>query len=584
LKPVRLLVDFLLAKWYIYALGIIVITAANLFHAYYPKVLGSFTDELQRGGLTASSVVDYSVVLIMIGVSYGILGGIGQFLIVYMGRLFEYFTRRRLFDHLTTLSEHYYSKNGVGHMLSYMMNDVTAVRESIAMGINQTTSATILMVTAVVMMLSSGIPFYLIAVCVLPLLLIPVVVVKIGPVIRKRSLDTRDALSRMTESAEEQFVGIRVTKKFAVEDIMNARFGETVDLIRDQQLRLIRVSSIFQALVPFLGALSLIVTIAFGGYHALQGTITIGSFVALTLYIRMMINPLQQIGNVINTMQRSRASLDRLNELFAKRPDIRESDQAVELDMRKTPIEIKGLSFAYPDTNNESLHDLSLTVQPGKTLGIVGKTGSGKTTLVKLLLRVYDPPEGTIRIGGVDIRDLKLESLRSGVAYVPQDGFLFSTTIRENIAFYRRDSALETVENAARQAQIFSSIAEFPDKFETKLGERGVTLSGGQRQRTSLARGLIKNAPILILDDSVSAVDAVTEKRIIETIRAERSGKTTILIAHRISALKHADEIIVLDEGRIVQRGRHEELVKQTGIYATLYAIQEEGSQVAQGY
>ncbi|MBW5445806.1 ATP-binding cassette domain-containing protein [Cohnella sp. CFH 77786] len=584
MKPVRLLLDFLRVRWYFYLLGIAIITSANLFYAYYPKVLGSFTDTLKRGELTGSSVVDYSVQLMIIGLSYGILGGIGQFIIVYLGRSFENVARRRLFGHLTLLSEHYYSKKGVGHFLSYMMNDVTAVRESLAMGVNQTTNATILMVSAVAMMLSSDIPLYVIAVCILPLLLIPFIVVKIGPVIRQRSLDTRDALSRMTESAEEQFAGIRVTKKFAVEDVMNGRFGDTVDAIRDRQIRLIRVSSLFQALIPFLGALSLIVTLAFGGYHALHGTITLGSFVALTLYIRMMINPLQAVGNVINSMQRSRASLDRLNGLFATLPDIRESDQAVALDMGKAAIEVEGLSFSYPDTDSESLHDVSITVQPGKTLGIVGKTGSGKTTLVKLLLRIYDPPAGTIRIGGVDVRDLKLESLRSGIAYVPQDGFLFSTTIRENIAFYRRDSDLESVENAARLAQIHASIAEFPDRFETKLGERGVTLSGGQRQRTSLARGLIKQAPILVLDDSVSAVDAVTEKRIIDSIRQDRSGKTTLIIAHRISALKHADEIIVLDEGRIVQRGRHEELLKQDGVYRALHAIQEEGSRVAQGY
>jgi ATP-binding cassette subfamily B protein len=236
------------------------------------------------------------------------------------------------------------------------------------------------------------------------------------------------------------------------------------------------------------------------------------------------------------------------------------------------------LTFRYPGSDQPSLQDIDLEVAPGKTLAIVGKTGSGKTTLVKLLLRIFDPPEGTVWIGGQDIRTITLESLRTQIAYVPQDGFLFSTTIQDNIAFFNRQGAeLGEIVRAAKQAQIYNNIMEFPGRFETKLGERGITLSGGQRQRTSLARGLIKNAPILILDDSVSAVDAVTETKIIRNLRAAHHDKTTILIAHRISAVKHADEIIVLDEGRIVQRGTHQELLQQEGLYASLYAIQEEG-------
>ena len=581
MKPQRLLVDFVRAKWYIYLSGIMFTGSANMIQSYFPHLLGQFTDQLQADALTEPAVINYSVMLLGVGVSYGLLGGIGQFHIMYVGRLFEFFTRKRLFDHFTALSEHFYSKYGVGKLLSYVMNDVTAVRESISMGVNQTANAIFLLLSAVTMMLFSSIPLYLIGACVVPLLFIPWIVVRFGPVIRKRSLKVQESLGTMTESAEEQFGGMRVTKKFAVETIMNSRFGRTVDQIRDNQLKLVRVSSLFQSLIPFLGALSLVITIVFGGYLTLHQKLSLGNFVALTLYIRMMVNPLQQIGNVINTMQRSRASLERLNDLFAMKPDIEEIEQSTELDFHQSAIRITDLSFTYPDAKQEALHQINLTIEPGKTIGIVGKTGSGKTTLVKLLLRLYDSPQGSIRIGDVDIHDLSLESLRGGIAYVPQDGFLFSTTIRENIAFFRRTASLDQVEKAAKQAQIYGNIIEFPDKFDTKLGERGVTLSGGQRQRTSLARGLIKNAPIMILDDSVSAVDSVTERKIMDAIRAERRQKTTILIAHRISALQYADEIIVLDEGRIVQRGTHQSLLAEEGIYAMLHAIQEEGSQHA---
>ncbi|MFC4598717.1 ABC transporter ATP-binding protein [Cohnella hongkongensis] len=578
----RVLVDYLKGKWPYYVLAMLCMAAGNVVQSLYPRLIGSFTDRLQQNLLTSSHIVEYSLLLLAVAIAYGALAGLGQYIVMRLGRLFEFFTRGRLFDHFMTLGEHFYAKNGVGKLLSYVMNDVTAVREAIARGINQSTNSGILILSAVAMMLLSDIPLYLIAASVLPMLAIPWLVSVFGPVIRTRSLSVQEALGKMTESAEEQFGGIRVTKKFASEEIMAERFGADVDRIHSKQLKLVRVSSLFQALIPFLGTLSLIVAIVFGGYLTIHHRITLGNFVALTLYIRMMVNPLQQIGGVINTMQRSRASLDRINELLAKEGEIRESEQAQARDLRQAGIRIRHLTFSYPDSDLEALHDLNLDIEPGTTVGILGKTGSGKTTLMKLLLRMYDPPEGAIRIGGVDIRELTLESLRDQIAYVPQEGFLFSTTIRDNIAFYRRDSAMSRVEEAARQAQIYSNIVEFPERFETKLGERGITLSGGQRQRTSLARGLIKNAPILILDDSVSAVDAVTEQKIIDTISAERRGSTTLVIAHRISALKHADKIVVLDEGRIVQQGTHEELANAPGLYAALQAIQEEGSRDAE--
>lgn len=581
MKSAHILVQFTKEKWYIYFSGIMFIAVANIVQAYYPKLLGDFTDQLKNFGLTKPVIVEYSLQLIIVGVAFALLAGIGQFHIGYLGRLFEFFTRKRLFDHFTSLSESFYSKHGVGSLLSYVMNDVTAVRESIAMGVNQSVNALMLLLSAITMMLLSSIPYYLIAVCVLPLLAIPLIVVRFGPVIHQRSMTVQQSLGRMTESAEEQFGGIRVTKKFAVETIMNQRFADTVDTLRNDQVHLVRVSSIFQAIIPFLGALSLIITIGLGSYMTIRNNITLGDFVALTLYIRMLVNPLQQIGRVINIMQRARASLERLNELLSKKSEIQEIEHAKSLDLQHAGIRIERLSFSYPDATQEALHNIDLVIEPGTTIGIIGKTGSGKTTLMKLLLRIYEPPKGTVWVGETDICDMTLESLRKQISYVPQEGFLFSTSIRDNIAFYRRDTALEFVENASKQAQIYSNITNFPDKFDTKLGERGVALSGGQRQRTSLARGIIKNSPIMILDDSVSAVDSVTENNIITTLRSERKNKTTIIIAHRISALKYADIIIVLDEGRIVQRGTHKELLLEKGIYSNLYSIQEEGSQYA---
>lgn len=574
MKSQHLLLHYIKSHWYFYGLAIMLLCLANIVQAYYPRLLGELTDHLQQGNMGQPVLLHYSLLLLAIGLGFGVLGAAGQYIIMHLGRRFEFFTRKRLFDHLSGLSESYYFKHSVGGLLSYFMNDVTSVREAISKGINQTVNSLILILSAVAMMLFSSIPFYLIAVCVLPLALIPWIVLRIKPLVRSRSLAVQEALATMTAAAEEQIGGIRVTKTFAAEPVMVSRFEDTVDSIRHNQVRLIRLSSLFQAMIPFVGAVSLVVTIGFGGYLTVRRHISLGDFVALTLYMRMMVNPLQQIGNVINTMQRSQASMERVNGLLAATPDIRQEEPPAQADLTRADIHIRNLSFAYPDSG-EVLHNLRLVIKQGQTIGILGKTGSGKTTLMKLLLRICDPPPGTIFAGETDIRRLPLESLRRQIAYVPQDGFLFSSSIRSNIAFFDRSSPLERVERASRQADIYHSIMGFPHRFDTRLGERGVTLSGGQRQRTSLARGLIKEAPLLILDDSVSAVDSVTERRIIDAVGKRRQGLTTIIVAHRISALRHADEIIVLDEGRIAERGTHDQLLEQSGIYAKLYAIQE---------
>ncbi|WP_341281457.1 ABC transporter ATP-binding protein [Paenibacillus sp. FSL H8-0537] len=577
MKKGRILVDFLKQSWPLYAVAVLLHVASSIIQVFFPQVLGRFTDALQNNGLSSGLIQKYSLLLLAIGASYVVLACVAQFLIMYIGRRFERLTRSKLFMHFTGLSERFYSKNGVGKLLSYVVNDVTGVRESISMGVNQTASAVTLFFAVVTMMLYSGIPLFLLASSIVPLLLIPFIVTRFGPVIMQRSKKVQASLATMTESAEEQFGGIRVTKKFAVESVMNERFFTTVDQIKDNQLRLVRVSSIFQAIIPFLGALSLIIAISLGGYLTVNGELSLGHFVALTLYIRMLMNPLQQIGTVINTMQRSRASLERLNELLSETPDIQESKAAASLDLQGKSIHVEGLSFTYPGARGAALRDIRLDIRPGMTIGIVGATGSGKTTLMKLLLRTYEAPRGSIRFAETDIRDITLESLRSQIGYVPQDGFLFSTSIRDNIAFSDRGREMDAVEESAKQAQIFENIMAFPEQFETKLGERGVTLSGGQRQRTSLARGFIKQAPLMILDDSVSAVDAVTETEIMNTVRRMRKGKTTIIVAHRISAIKHADQIIVMKGGTIAQQGTHAELSAKPGLYASLCAIQEEG-------
>nr|WP_234340332.1 ABC transporter ATP-binding protein [Gorillibacterium timonense] len=567
----------MLGRLPVYGCAFALLACANVVYSFFPKVLGDFTTALEQNGLTSTAILRYSLYLVAIAIGYGGLFGIGQYLNHQMGRWFEFRTREKLFSHFSTLSEAYYSRNGIGKLLSYVMNDVTTIRESIANGLNQLTNAIVLLISVLVMMSLSGIPLYLIGVCALPLLTIPFLVVFFGPRIRERSRQVQESLADMTESAEEHFGGIRVTKTFAVEGIAWDRFGQKVEAIREKQLRLVQASSLFQALIPFAGGISLAIAIAYGGYLAANGAISLGRFVELTFYMKMIVTPLQQIGNVFNILQRSRASLDRIDQLLAMKPDIRDAEHAVDLPLHDSSLDIHGLTFTYPEATQPALRNISISLKPGQTLGIVGKTGSGKSTLVKLLLRVYDPPKGAIRIGGRDILDVRLASLRGRIAYVPQDGFLFSSTIRDNIAFYDRSATLEQVEHAAKLAEIYESITSFPQGFDTRLGERGMTLSGGQRQRSSIARGLLKDASLLLLDDSVSAVDAVTESRILANLRKVRAGKTTLIIAHRISAVKKADLIVVLDKGEITEQGTHEELLAMGGFYASLHKLQEGG-------
>lgn len=576
MSPKELMRSFILHRKWSYIAAIIGIAVAEFFQVQIPNILGKFINRLKGGSTTEHVVLQFALELAIIAACYVIAFGFGQLLIGRLGRTMEFEMRQTLFAHWETLSSHYFQQHSVGDLLNHTLNDVTVVRQAMSQGMNQVTQA-IFLFAATLYMTIRTINLDLTVVSLIPIVLIPVVIVIVGPQVRMRSRLVQEGLSDMSELAEESFQAIRLIKATSNELVEYDRFTSTVDEILDRQMSLVRLNTVFQAILPLLSGISFVVGLLYGGDLVIRHQISLGSFVAFTAYLSMLVQPLLQFGFVINMFQNASASLIRIQVLLAVQPDITDPEHPVE----KTwvgDLTIDDLTFSYPSSKSPVLDHVSITVPHGTTLGIVGRTGSGKTTLLNLILRDYDPPTGTVRIDGTDIRDLRLSDLRELIAYVPQDGFLFSTTIGHNIAFSQPDVVPQAVEHAASQSRILETIQAMPEGIHTEIGERGIMLSGGQRQRTAIARALIKSqAKLLILDDSLSAVDTVTETEILRVLKEVRGQKTAIIAAHRLSALRDADWIIVLDQGVIVESGMHQDLMDRQGIYAHLYNIQTGG-------
>ena len=561
-------------KWQ-YIMGVIVLLSVDAMQLIPPRIIGIVTDGLTDGTITMRYIYIYSGFILVLACFIAVLRYAWRMLVMGAARDLEFWLRNKFFSHLETLSPNFYNNNKTGDLMAHATNDISALRMAFGPGIVMMTDAFFIPATTITIMLfTTDIRLTLLA--LLPLPFIALLMGVFGKVIQKRHKDVQAAFSDLTDKVQENMAGIRVVKSFVQEKHEIDKFLKSNNSYIEKNMRLVKVFGFMFPLVAFIASLSFIVALGYGGSLVIRDEISLGQFTSFIAYLGLLTWPMMAIGQVVNVLQRGTASMKRLNEIFDIQPDIIDGAEVKDITQKdlKPSIEFNNLSFTYNGALQPALSNINLKIEEGKTLAILGRTGSGKTTLVNLILRMYNVEKRQLAIGGHDINTVPLKALRESIGYVPQDNFLFSTTIKDNIAFSNINMDTEKVEQATKFAHVYDNIMEFPLQFDTILGERGVTLSGGQKQRVSIARAIAKDPKILILDDSLSAVDTKTEEKILEGLKQVMKNRTSIIIAHRISTLKEADEIIVLDEGKIVEQGSHEELIALDGLYNSVYQKQ----------
>ncbi|WP_100408126.1 ABC transporter ATP-binding protein [Bacillus solitudinis] len=559
-------------KWQ-YIFGVILLSISCLFQLLIPTFLERFADSIQDETVNTGLLIRLAISIVIVGFIIAFFRSFSRIYIFRLSRILEKRVRHRLFTHWVKLPSQYFNKNRIGDLMSHAINDVNVIRE-VAMGGVFLTIEVVILITVAVVAMGITINAWLTLLVILPLPGLTILAYKFRFQIQDRSTKVQEAISHLTSTVQEFCSGIRVIKAYTQEKDERQKFENEnqKNVFANQQL--ILTNSIFNSVSIAIVGLSYLLSIFFGGMLVMNGTITLGEFVAFNTYLSLLIAPVENLGKVINILQRGWASNKRLRTILNTKPEVTDEEDVLENVTIQGDIKIRNLTFSYPDSKEIALNNINLSIPCGTSLAIVGKVGSGKTTLINLLLRIYNPPRKTIFIDGYDLYQIPLNTLRHSVGIVPQENFLFSSTIGENIAFDPADYNEQEITEAAKLAQVYDNIIEFPKHFQTPLGERGISLSGGQRQRLSIARSLIKKSEILIFDDSLSAVDAVTEEKILKGLREQMKNRTTIIVSHRISSIQDADQIIVMDQGQIVEQGTHDSLVLQRGMYQSMYAKQ----------
>ena len=557
--------------------GVVTVVVSNLFTVVTPLLVGRAIDSIKDGltnrTLQASDLALDALLIVAFTAVAGVMTFLTRQTIIVTSRKIEFDLRNDFLAHIQKLSLSYFQNTPTGDLMAHATNDIGAVRNVLGPGIMYPVDTMMTLVMVLTLMMVKDWSLALLA--LLPLPLVSIAVYRLGKIIHKKFEERQHQYSLLTTRAQENLSGIRVVKSYVREEYETGLFENlSLDYLK-KNLVLAKAQSVMWPLMFLLVGMSLVIVLYVGGIQVIEHKITIGTLTAFLAYLSMLIWPMIAVGWVTNIVQQGAASMERLGKIFDTKPDITDSVTAKQdIERLAGAIEFRNVSFTYAGAMQPTLRNINLTVAPGMTLAIVGYTGCGKTTLVNLLPRLYDVTEGELLIDGVNIKEIPVRVLRRNIGYVLQETFLFSESILENISYGTDGTSRERIHEAAEISQLGKDVSEFPQQFDTMLGERGITLSGGQKQRTSIARAVLRQPGILILDDALSAVDTFTEEEVLRRLHRVMENRTSIIISHRISTVKNADLIIVLDKGAIVERGTHDELVAHGGIYASLHEKQ----------
>ncbi len=565
----KTILSLLLSYKYSFLAGLLALSIVDLCQLSIPLVIERVVDALTLEGADFNDISKYGLVMLAIAVTMSIFRFFWRYFIMGAARKIEQSLRNEFFEHLQGLQFDFFSRKKVGDLMAHTVNDIETLKFACGLGVLIAYDGIFLLVFifGAMLYISPVLTLY----AFIPFPILAFIIIKFGNMIEKRFQRVQDSFSELTESARTSISGIKVVKAFVREKEEGADFGNASADYLDKNLRVIKIWGVYQPVITFLAGVATAIFLWLGGVKTITLDITLGNFAAILLYLTMLTWPMMAMGWAVDIIKRGNASLNRINDILLETPQSVTETGTRDVDI-KGDVEFRNLSFSY--NGKRVLKDVSLKIPRGSAVGITGATGSGKSTLFQLLTRVEEPPFGTVFIDGVDVRDIKKESLRKGVVYVPQETTVFSGTVRDNISFMNPALSDEEIGNAARIAEIYDDIMEFPGGFDARVGERGLTLSGGQRQRIALARALLLKPAVLILDDVFSSLDLRTESLVLRNLRREMKGRTLLAISSRVPSISGFDSVAVFEKGRLVEHGGHGELMQKNGIYAGLYRIQ----------